>query len=995
MTEQDILKSVEVNSAKITIKTEANGSELFANSTIEATSIIVPVFAKQGMNNMKADYQFTKYGQILNHSDTPNCELYQHETMWYLKARLNIYANTELTIDMTQAPWDKEKTVTDPKVAEEYLVTRTFQLFIPITDKESKSNKLSYTYNEKTSSGYPLFTTQEGMLKYLAKFELGSKYSEVITSMFASTGTLRTTGFYFKLNDAAIPDKEYGIIWYKQSFAVDIPSVVKEPLITNPVLNQLLTIAEPGDLLVTFPNMKLMNQSNQLSSAINKAVQRSSFTSIKMVAENAKSVIGFGANISTSQLQEVGLKQFLLTIGGCVLLKPTNATPQQRQLAVRFMRTKLKQHPDYSHMSILKSIFTRAFGNHENPNIISKQVLLDRTTPLFCSTLVATAYAFAKIKITLHYGLFECFPRDFLFCNELEKAITYSADPNTVLEVSEDLTARSPYITNAEWKLLFESNNLQSSEEEITSKTPNEKRGPISESTKSKIGKYIYHGTHRDLDIKNLGIHICKNRANPDITAPVVYMNTTLGAASLHVVPFEIGHGSKLSNYQEHFVNLNEAVNSTTSVKTIEIVHNDPKLDECEGEQTGYIYWVEAEDFLDDLYYATPNDKNDWNLVSYRQLPIAKKTEIKVKWHKKYDAAFAKKVTSGYKSVEDLAYSIESYDPPYTEEDMRNNGYSEDVITQLKNDPVHAWRMQTGIELIHIEPTKSELIRIWKNWQQMTSDQKKTSDVKCKELFGVDNKTLYNYLLPQYKVEQPERGVIQLPNTSSTTEAVATSLSAKKKAIIDYVTERFDIIDKTKANSKRFAKMLNDMSEPMLVEYMKQLKAGKVKLVFYSPNLTTNTEIDDLIALAHKLDMPLCKRVWLPDPTTGKEFLTTTPCIVLQLPVRRFQQFAEKKIGVADNDMKIDILTGQVTQDDRASAFSNPEIQMLYSRGLTTALSELIQVRGGNIGAYSEFRSMLEETGSCDMNAIDPNNESRTVKVAGVLFKAMHLDVSL
>ena len=47
--------------------------------------------------------------------------------------------------------------------------------------------------------------------------------------------------------------------------------------------------------------------------------------------------------------------------------------------------------------------------------------------------------------------------------------------------------------------------------------------------------------------------------------------------------------------------------------------------------------------------------------------------------------------------------------------------------------------MKTGIELIHREPDEEEQVRIWKNWQLMTDEQKKISDEKSKELFGVDN----------------------------------------------------------------------------------------------------------------------------------------------------------------------------------------------------------------------------------------------------------------
>lgn len=118
----------------------------------------------------------------------------------------------------------------------------------------------------------------------------------------------------------------------------------------------------------------------------------------------------------------------------------------------------------------------------------------------------------------------------------------------------------------------------------------------------------------------------------------------------------------------------------------------------------------------------------------------------------------------GYKRASQYTNSVlERYDPPYTEEQMREHGYSEEIIERLKNDPVHRWRMETGIELIHREPTYTEFKRIRKNWQQMTPDQKRISDRKCKELFGCDNKTLYEYLIRQYKVESPAKGAVKYP----------------------------------------------------------------------------------------------------------------------------------------------------------------------------------------------------------------------------------------
>lgn len=53
----------------------------------------------------------------------------------------------------------------------------------------------------------------------------------------------------------------------------------------------------------------------------------------------------------------------------------------------------------------------------------------------------------------------------------------------------------------------------------------------------------------------------------------------------------------------------------------------------------------------------------------------------------------------------------QKYNKPYTLEEIKES-YGEDLYNKLKNDPIHSWRANTGIELIHKEPTLEELNRI-------------------------------------------------------------------------------------------------------------------------------------------------------------------------------------------------------------------------------------------------------------------------------------------
>ena len=65
------------------------------------------------------------------------------------------------------------------------------------------------------------------------------------------------------------------------------------------------------------------------------------------------------------------------------------------------------------------------------------------------------------------------------------------------------------------------------------------------------------------------------------------------------------------------------------------------------------------------------------------------------------------------------------------------------MYDKLSRCPIHRWRAETGIELIHKEPTEEELERIWKNWQQMPQKMKDISDRKSLELFGCTNAKHY------------------------------------------------------------------------------------------------------------------------------------------------------------------------------------------------------------------------------------------------------------
>jgi hypothetical protein len=104
-------------------------------------------------------------------------------------------------------------------------------------------------------------------------------------------------------------------------------------------------------------------------------------------------------------------------------------------------------------------------------------------------------------------------------------------------------------------------------------------------------------------------------------------------------------------------------------------------------------------------------------------------------------------------SVNPLLFEIiknnTTYNRPYNYEEIKKK-YSEKLAKKLLSDPIHNWRMKTGIELIHKEPTLEEQKRIWENWQLMPKTFKNKSDKMSIKLFNLTNIEHHKKIMKEY-----------------------------------------------------------------------------------------------------------------------------------------------------------------------------------------------------------------------------------------------------
>lgn len=241
---------------------------------------------------------------------------------------------------------------------------------------------------------------------------------------------------------------------------------------------------------------------------------------------------------------------------------------------------------------------------------------------------------------------------------------------------------------------------------------------------------------------------------------------------------------------------------------------------------------------------------------------------------------------------------------------------------------------------------------------------------------------------------EPQPSMEQL---SSSMEASTTpsKVAQKKKKILDFICKLCDTMEPSGLNSKRYRQIIGQMNDKEFDQFMNYMKEGKWQLHIVAPNMIVNLQNEDLLKACDLIGLKLFHKVWMYDKVTGRKYLTDNEYMFVKLPVRRQQQFLDEKISVPDNDRSIDGLTGQVTGDSRSCAITNPEIHILAARGLDKTLQELVNVRGGNVHGYNEFRRMLEETGEADLDALDPNSKTRVSVVGKVLLQSMMIDTNL
>lgn len=221
-------------------------------------------------------------------------------------------------------------------------------------------------------------------------------------------------------------------------------------------------------------------------------------------------------------------------------------------------------------------------------------------------------------------------------------------------------------------------------------------------------------------------------------------------------------------------------------------------------------------------------------------------------------------------------------------------------------------------------------------------------------------------------------------------------MAGNRKAATATLLNDIGLLDKSpnKDNMRYYADLLNGMNDAQFEAFINRLESGEEFVQLKVPNFQKKMpNLEELIAIAKKVDCPLFERVWITDRATGVRYLTPHAYPILFMPLRSQTQSLMSKISVAPHNNTVDNLTGQPTGESKTSTLSYVEQQVMSTHGCDRAIEEFIRPRGGNLKALALMEKQFLEKGSASLDA--PGMEQGRVKSlesASRFMFSMHLD---
>lgn len=207
------------------------------------------------------------------------------------------------------------------------------------------------------------------------------------------------------------------------------------------------------------------------------------------------------------------------------------------------------------------------------------------------------------------------------------------------------------------------------------------------------------------------------------------------------------------------------------------------------------------------------------------------------------------------------------------------------------------------------------------------------------------------------------------------------TIKQKRKYVMDYVTNMYDIMDPSGMNSKAFKEQWSKLSDDEFAKEFEKFLNDDSKKGFYFEivEFERDLSLENVMKCAEMMKIPLFENVALPHINGSIEnaVVTPEPVPVGYIHLKRMQQTLVKKNSGSIHISQRDPRTGQVTGDDKNALTSNVETYSMVAAGFDRALEELMGPRADNMKAKNEMYQAIDRDGAVSLDELSNNQKDK------------------
>lgn len=227
-------------------------------------------------------------------------------------------------------------------------------------------------------------------------------------------------------------------------------------------------------------------------------------------------------------------------------------------------------------------------------------------------------------------------------------------------------------------------------------------------------------------------------------------------------------------------------------------------------------------------------------------------------------------------------------------------------------------------------------------------------------------------------------------------------MNDKRKKIEETIKKTLLLMDPTGINANKYRKMFDAMSDAQFNKWIEAfLNDEKSNFRFDIEEFgdgSRTLKFENVEKAADYLGIKLFEHVYLPHVSSNpnRPIRTKQPVLVGWLNIKRTQQLASKKTGLALSDDDRDEMTGAAKGESKGGTTTGIENEVIAGVGGEIILSEISGARGDNVTEYDNMLSAIAENGSVKLSDIKTSvYDKPTLLAADMYFMAMGIKTDL